>query len=144
MSTALHLAVRTVHLLSMVALVGVSAVAWYAFRTTVPPARARLLRVECVFWGLLGLLLATGVGNVGSLGAPGPGTRWGGLLATKLLVVLGVVLGSFLRTSLVLRAPAGTDLRRKPAFGTILEGSYLATTVSLLAVVVLAEVLAHG
>ncbi|QZP36911.1 hypothetical protein [Halobaculum magnesiiphilum] len=144
MSTALHLAVRTVHLLSMVALVGVSAVAWYAFRTAVPPARARLLNVECAFWGLLGLLLATGVGNVGSLGAPGPGTRWGGLLATKLLVVLGVVLGSFLRTSLVLRAPAGTDLRREPEFGPILEGSYLATTVSLLAVVVLAEVLAHG
>lgn len=144
MSTALHLAVRTVHLLSMVALVGASAVAWYAFRTPARPARATLLRVECAFWALLGLLLATGVGNVGSLGAPGPGTRWGGLLATKLLVVLGVVLGSFLRTSLVLRAPAGDELRRESEFGTVLEGSYLATTVSLLAVVVLAEVLAHG
>ncbi|WP_313696158.1 hypothetical protein [Halorarum halobium] len=144
MATALHVAVRTVHLLSMVALVGGTAVTWYAFQTPARPDRAQLRRVECAFWTVLALLLATGVGNLGALGAPGPATRWGGLLTTKLLVVLVVVLGSFLRTGLVLRVPAGADLRRESEFGSTLERSYLVTTWSLLAVVVLAEVLAHG
>ena len=158
MASALHLAVRTVHLLSMVALVGVSAGTWYALRATATPrprpTPAGLRRVECAFWGLLGLLLATGVGNVGALGAPGPGTRWGGFLTMKLLVVLAVVLGSFVRTSAVLRLPDGETAARgvaSPDGGTTparyepaLERLYLVTTWSLLAVVVLAEVLAHG
>ena len=153
MSSALHLAVRTVHLLSMVALVGGSAATWYALRTTDRAHAPRLRRVECAFWGVVALLLATGVGNLGALGAPGPGTRWGGLLTAKLLVVLAVVLGSFIRTSLVLRLPDGADERDDagraadtPTAGraAVLERSYLATTGSLLAVVVLAEMLAHG
>ncbi|QLG29645.1 hypothetical protein HUG10_18725 (plasmid) [Halorarum halophilum] len=154
MASSLHLAVRTVHLLSMVALVGVSAGAWYALRTNSRPGVAGLRRVECAFWAVLGLLLATGVGNIGALGAPGPGTRWGGFLTVKLLVVLVVVLGSFVRTSAVLRLPDGRGYARGDAssddgatpvgYEPVLERLYLVTTWSLLVVVVLAEVLAHG
>ena len=144
MSSALHLAVRTVHLLSMVALVGGSAATWHALRTTDRVGAARLRRVECAFWTVTGLLLATGVGNLGALGAPGPGTRWGGLLTAKLLVVLAVVLGSFVRTSLVLRLPDGDAAPPAAGHAAVIERSYLVTTWSLLAVVVLAEMLAHG
>lgn len=177
MSSALHLAVRTLHVLTMVALVGGSAATWNALRTAGPDAAA-LRRFECGFWAALGVLLATGVGNLGALGAPEPGTRWGGLFTAKLLVVLAVVLGSFLRTAVVLRLPdrasglgvadhgdgaAGVDeddpsadpvadggLTRTDALDdasgphAALRRAYLATAASLVAVVVLAEVLAHG
>lgn len=136
--SALHLLVRTVHVLGMVALLGGSAFAWYALRDD--PGSSFPVRYEWLFWGAVGTMLATGVGNLGALGAPGPATRWGRLLTVKLVLVTAFVVGSALRTLVVDRlrgredATAARSLRRL----------YGATTLVLLAVVVLAEVLAHG
>lgn len=140
MSSALHLAVRTVHLLGMVALVGGSVLAWNSVRRADRVPGARLLRFELWFWALLGVVLATGVGNLGAVGAPGPGTQWGTVLTVKLLVVLAFVVGSFLRSLAVLGWPDDAP----PARGSTLERAYGATAATLLLVVALAEVLAHG
>jgi hypothetical protein len=93
----------------------------------------------------MGLLVVTGVGNLGALGPPGPATRWGTVLTGKLLVVTAFVLGSFLRTLAV------ADLRRlstgdaaAPRGRRFCRRAYAATAWTLVAVVALAEVLAHG
>ena len=142
MANALHLLVRTAHVLGMVALVGGSAGAWYALRATPRALVPALSRFECVFWGAMGVMLVTGVGNLGALGAPGPGTGWGALLTVKLSVVLCVVVGSMLRTLAVLRADR--EALRRPDARRRIEASYAATTGAFLLLVVLAEVLAHG
>jgi uncharacterized membrane protein len=133
----LHLLVRTVHVLGMVALLGGSAVTWYALRSGTPLSLP--VRYEWLFWGAMGAMLVTGVGNLGALGAPGPGTRWGAILTAKLAFVTAFVVGSALRTLVVVR------LRERGATATdALRRLYGATTLALLVVVVLAEVLAHG
>lgn len=135
MATALHLLVRTVHVLGMAVLLGGSAAVWYALRAdrAVP-----LATFEWAFWATFGAMLVTGVGNLGTLGPPAPDTRWGTVLTVKLLVVLAFTLGSGLRTLAVVRLPDGyTD---PPA----LRWLYGATTATLLLLVGLAEVLAHG
>ena len=133
----LHLLVRTVHVLGMVALLGGSAVTWYGLRSGDAPSLPA--RYEWLFWGAMGAMLVTGVGNLGALGAPGPATRWGTTLTVKLAVVLAFVGGSALRTLVVVR------LRERGVTTTgTLRRLYGATTLALLVVVVLAEVLAHG
>jgi hypothetical protein len=135
MAPSLHLLVRTVHVLGMAFLLGGSAAVWYALRTgrSVP-----LTTFEWVFWATFGAMLVTGVGNLGALGPPGPDTRWGTVLTVKLLTVLAFTLGSGLRTLVVVRLPTASTAR--PA----LRRLYAATTVTLLLLVTLAEVLAHG
>jgi uncharacterized membrane protein len=139
--TALHLLVRTVHVLGMVVLLGGSASVWNALRSDPDPGS--LVRYEWLFWGTTGAMLVTGVGNLGALGAPGPATRWGTVLTVKLALVLAVVVGSAVRTLAVerlrIRGDGALAAARDP-----LRRLYAATTVALLAVVVLAEVLAHG
>lgn len=133
------LLVRTVHVLGMVLLLGGSAFAWYALRTD--PDSSFPVRYEWLFWGAMGAMLVTGVGNLGALGAPGPATRWGRLLTVKLALVAAFVLGSALRTLVVGRL---RDRARHPTAVRSLRRLYGATTLVLLAVVVLAEALAHG
>lgn len=144
---ALPLLVRTVHVLGMVALLGGSAITWDALRAEGSTASRRAgtpeslpVRYEWLFWGTMGAMLVTGVGNLGSLGAPGPATRWGTLLTVKLALVLSLVLGSALRTLVVCRLRTRDDVIPTNALRRV----YGATTVVLLVVVVLAEVLAHG
>lgn len=141
MAAALHLLVRIVHVLGMAVLFGGAAVVWIALRAA-PRDRdpsSLVVRYEWVFWGTMGVMVVTGVGNLGALGAPGPGTRWGTLLSAKLLIVLAFVLGSFLRAFVVLA------LRDRDAGGhAVLRPAYGATAVALLVIVALAEVLAHG
>jgi uncharacterized membrane protein len=136
---ALHLLVRTVHVLGMVVLLGGSAFTWNALRAG--RADALPVRYEWLFWGTMGAMLVTGVGNLGALGAPGPTTRWGSLLTVKLALVLAFVLGSALRTLVVCR------LRTRGAVGDTTDAlgrMYGTTAAVLVVVVVLAEVLSHG
>ena len=139
MAASLHLLVRTVHVLGMAVLLGGTVAVWYARRTdrSVPS-----LSFEWVFWATFGVMLVTGVGNLGALGPPGPDTRWGRLLTAKLLVVLALVVGSGLRTMVVLRLSAAAD--ETAGAEAPLGALYGATVVALLLLVVLAEVLAHG
>jgi uncharacterized membrane protein len=146
MAALLHLAVRTLHLLGAVVLLGGAASVWYAFRAGVGRPETIATAYEWVFWAALGAMVATGVGNLGALGPPGPATRWGTVLTVKLLVVLTFVAGSFVRTVAVGRVRGRTlpDRTVPAGVGTTLRRAYGATTLALVAVVVLAEVLAHG
>lgn len=138
MADALHVAVRTLHVFGMVVLLGGAAAAWHLGRTAPRAVLSFARRYEWAFWGALGVLVVTGVGNLGALGAPGPGTRWGTVLLAKLGLVVAFVLGSVVRTLAV----AQID-RERPA-PALVRRAYGATTTALVALVVLAEVLAHG
>lgn len=146
-----HLAVRWVHLLGMGALFGGAVLCWGMLRDDslleTPPAALRVSAAyEWLFWAGAGLLVLTGVGNLGDMAPaiPGPATPWGTTFSVKLVGVIGLLLGSLVRTAgvagLLWRAPtrlAPTELDR-------LRTGYAATALYLLGVVLLAEVLAHG
>ncbi|MGB9931111.1 CopD family protein [Haloarcula amylolytica] len=140
------LPIRTLHVLAMAALVGGTTVLWYSYRsgaiTSLVPAR----QFEWLFWGGVGVLVFTGVGNLGALGPPGPGTDWGRTLLVKLTVVVGLVGGSVVRTLLLVQASdrEGTAGDLSPPLRRTLSRAYGATAAVLLSIVVLAEVLAHG
>jgi uncharacterized membrane protein len=143
MAAALSLLVRLGHVLGMAVLLGGSGLAWYALRTG--DASLPLLGgFESVFWATMGAMLVTGVGNLGALGAPGPGTRWGTVLTIKLLVLLGVVLGSGVRTFAVHRLADRVDPLDDRRVTGRLRIAYGTTTGAFVVVVALAEVLAHG
>ncbi|ELZ98958.1 hypothetical protein C440_01340 [Haloferax mucosum ATCC BAA-1512] len=144
MSLVSSLLVRFVHVSGMALIFGGAVFAWAAFRTSEssrPQNRSLATTYEWVFWGTMGLLLVTGVGNLGTLGPPGPTTRWGTILTTKLAAVIGFVFGSFVRTLVVLRL---RDRAPTAAGRALLSRSYGATAGAILVLVALAEVLAHG
>lgn len=141
MASALHLFVRLVHVLGMAVLVGGALVAWSECRRVGADSLRLARRYEWAFWGVLGAMLVTGVGNLAAVGPPRPSTDWGTVLTLKLLLVLGLVLGSFCRTLLVLRLTDPSGDRRGAG---ALRPWYGATVVVLLVLVGLAEVLAHG
>lgn len=150
MAEFLHLAVRLLHVLAMALALGGAVTLWRLFSRPSPAVDgstelATAASYEWLFWGALGVLVATGVGNLGAMapGVLGPDTGWGRTLAVKLIAVLGFLLLSAIRTALVDRlehrslAPAVTTRR-------LLARSYAATALYLGVVVALAEVLAHG
>jgi putative copper export protein len=125
----------------MAVLVGGTLAVWYGYRTEAVTDLTLARRYEWTFWAALGVLVVTGVGNLGSVGAPGPATAWGRTFLVKLVLVLAVVVGSAVRTLSVVHVtedPAVTTRNR------LVGRLYGATTVALVLVVVLAEVLAHG
>lgn len=139
------LPVRTLHVLAMAVLVGGTTVLWYSYRRSAIASLAPAREFEWVFWGGVGVLVLTGVGNLGTLGPPGPGTDWGRTLLVKLTVVVALVGGSVVRTLLLVQASdreASGDL--SPVLQRTLSRAYGATAAVLLGIVVLAEVLAHG
>ena len=142
MPELVSLAIRTLHVLTMAALVGGTLAVWYGYRTGAITGLELARRYEWAFWAALGVVVVTGVGNLGALGAPGPATDWGRILLVKLAVVLAVVVGSAVRTMAVVRA--GDAGVRDSTSGVLARRIYGVTTAALLAVVVLAEVLAHG
>jgi len=141
MSQSLHLAVRTLHVLGMAVLVGGAAGVWIAARRSIGDRTDIARSYEWAFWAALGVMLVTGIGNLGALGAPGPATDWGQLLLAKLSLVTVLVLASMVRTLAVVRTDETVSPTRLAAFH---ERAYGLTTLALLALVVLAEVLAHG
>ncbi|KAB1194313.1 hypothetical protein GJR96_13045 [Haloferax sp. MBLA0076] len=143
MSSTAPLVVRFVHVLGVTLLVGGSVFVWNAIRTVgVGYDTVRFAtHYEWLFWGTMAVMVVTGVGNLGSLGAPGPTTRWGTILTAKLGVVTVFVVGSFVRTLVVLTT-------RRRGVGRVIEDRfrqfYSATSLVLILVVALAEALAHG
>ncbi|MFB6160414.1 MAG: hypothetical protein ABEJ61_04455 [Haloferacaceae archaeon] len=133
-----HLTVRVVHVLAMAAVVGGACVAAALLWRDVAPL-ATAVTYEWLFWAGAGLLVATGVGNLGALAPAVPGGRWGAVLAGKLVAVGALLVGSLLRTLVVCRVRAGAPLPARR-----LRRGYGATAAVLVGVVVLAEVLAHG
>ena len=146
-----HLLVRWVHVLGMAALFGGAVLVWGVLRldeaSEDPPAGLRVAATyEWLFWAGLGLLVLTGVGNLGSMAPaiPGPETRWGAAFATKLLGVFGLLIGSLIRTLGVVGVRSRRASRLSPRVFLRLRAGYAATAVLLLSIVALAEVLAHG
>ncbi|MDS0220533.1 CopD family protein [Haloarcula sp. S1AR25-5A] len=140
------LPIRTLHVLSMAVLVGGTTVLWYSYRSGAIASLAPAKQFEWLFWGGVGVLVFTGVGNLGALGPPGPGTEWGRTLLVKLIVVVALVVGSGVRTLLLVQASGreATSGDLSPALQRTLSRAYGATAAVLLGIVVLAEVLAHG
>lgn len=87
----------------------------------------------------------TGVGNLGELapGVPPVDTRWGTILALKLVAVLTLLVGSAIRTAFLLQI-AGFPDQTGDADRARLTTIYAATTGWLFGLLALAEVLAHG
>ncbi|MFB6176029.1 MAG: CopD family protein [Halobaculum sp.] len=140
--SALHLLVRTAHVLAVISLVGGAGVCWLRLDRETAVPLDWLRGYEWLFWVALGLVVATGVGNLGAVGPPGPTTPWGQTLLVKLAVVGVIVVGSLPRTVAVI-AWRQSESNADPETAT-LSRLYGLTTLTLVTVVVLAEVLAHG
>lgn len=150
---SISLVIRTVHVVAMALAVGGAVLTWgilrEATRSTRPTEGVKVVVLartyEWVFWGAFGLLVMTGVGNLGSIApaVPAPGTRWGTVLLVKLLVILALLALSVPRTLAVCRHGGGAP-QAGPDGLDRLRQAYGVTAVALLAVVVLAMVIAHG
>jgi hypothetical protein len=140
LSTATHLFVRWVHVLAMAVALGGAALAWgVSYVADAETILAVATTYEFAFWGALGVLVMTGIGNLGALAPAVPRGRWGAALLVKLGLVLLLLVGSVLRSATVRAA------RDAPAPATTaLERGYALTAAALVAVVALAAVMAHG
>jgi hypothetical protein len=132
--------VRAAHVLAAGVLVGGAALLWAALDDAGGDAGTPRLAhsYEWAFWGAAGVLVATGVGNVGAfVPALRPfGSWWGATFVAKPLPVAVLLVGSVGRTVAAADATASDPRWLRRAYGlTALPGGLL---------VVLAVVLAHG
>ena len=139
LQAATHLFVRWIPVLAMAVALGGAALTWGVSRaadaeTTIAVATT----YERAFWGALGVLVMTGVGNLGALAPAIPRGRWGMALLAKFAFVCLVLVGSALRSATV---RAARDAAAPP---TTLERGYALTTLALVAIVALGAVMAHG
>lgn len=142
---ATALLVRTLHVLAMAALLGGAALlAVVAARTRGPAWLDAARGYEALFWGAAGLLVLTGVGNLGAYGdaLPPPGSPWGGAFLAKVAAVLLLLPLSMVRTLAVALAGARPELSEGGALR--LAAAYAATALLAGGIVVLAVGLAHG
>ena len=143
------LAVRWLHVVAMAVVLGGATLTWWQFRHDGVAASAALnaaTAYEHGFWAALGVLVMTGVGNLGSLAphVPESGTPWGTAFAAKLLLVVAFIALSVVRSLLVARyRRAETPPTSDRPVGTLRVG-YAATVLFVAVLVVLAEVMAHG
>lgn len=99
---------------------------------------------EWGFWGAVGLIVATGVGNLGHFGKalPAPSSDWGHHLTTKLALVAALLLYSMVRCMalfVALNPEAGLGRQRLRS----LQMLYTGTAVLAMGVVGIAVALAH-
>lgn len=141
------LAVRVVHLLAMAVALGGAVLTWeFCRRPAISDATALSAAAgyERAFWVAAGLLVATGVGNLGSLTpfVPTTDTYWGTAFAVKLFAVVALLVLSQVRTLAVHRYRRADSMsaRNRRAF----RSSYALTAIWLAGIVVLGEVMAHG
>jgi putative copper export protein len=96
------------------------------------------------FWAATGVLVMTGVGNLGSFApaVPTVDTYWGTVFAVKLLAVIAILALSLVRTLAVHRCRRAETTSADAI--AVLRIGYGATALAFVAVVALGEVLAHG
>lgn len=142
---------RLLHLVGMAVLLGGAVLATTAFvRSGLDDDRAALRlarRYEWLFWAVLAIQVLTGLGNVGLQAEAfrGLGTSRDGFLLVKLVLVLGVLLGSLVRTEIVVGASALVAESRWGAAGMrLLAGAYGLTAATLAVLLFFALRLAHG
>lgn len=151
-SPILGLIIRWLHVLGMALVLGGAVLIWGYLRYFAQPMNSRreqsALEIaqayEWVFWGAIGVLVMTGVGNLGALAPaiPPPETQWGLILTIKLLAVLVFLVLSAVRLFVLqehrIKANQTEGDRR------VLEFGYGLTAVYAIGILVLAEVLVHG
>jgi len=150
---SLSLVVRWVHVASMALLLGGAILLWglgVKARALPPAEQNRLLlfvaeRYELFFWAAIGLLVITGVGNLGALGMalPYSGTTWGGRFVLKLALILSFVPLSLVRTLLIVRL-AAAEPADDAVLATPLRNVYALTTLYAVTILFMAVSLAHG
>jgi putative copper export protein len=136
----LTLAIRWLHVAAMaVAFGGAFLVAWLSWRTR-DDVIETALRYEQVFWVAAGVLVMTGIGNLGAFGVSllEPSTSWGTTFIAKLWLVAALIMVSLPRSLAVVLA---SQARRRPVD---LRPVYTVTTSIFAAIVALAIVLANG
>jgi uncharacterized membrane protein len=146
------LAVRWLHVVAMAVVLGGATLTWWQFRDEGAEEEATSAALDTAaayergFWAAMGVLVMTGVGNLGSLAryVPASGTPWGTAFAAKLLLVVALVALSVVRTLLVARyRRAETPATSDRSVGVLRVG-YAATALFVGILVVFAEVMAHG
>ncbi len=145
---------RLVHVASMAYLLGGSLLLWALFageHLNSAGERSRFMadlacKYELLFWLATGLIVLTGVGNLGVFGngLPGPGAIWGAKLVIKLCAILIFVALSLLRTFLVAGYPLTTPESNIFTPGRPFQAYYALTAVYLVGILFLALSLAHG
>ncbi|HEX4743965.1 MAG TPA: hypothetical protein VFW12_04765 [Candidatus Limnocylindria bacterium] len=142
---ALHLIVRWSHVAAMAtALGGALLITVVVFSRRGPSgALAAALAYERLFWAAAGVLVMTGVGNLGAFGRalPEPRTDWGSTFTVKLVAVALLLAISLPRTLAVLRLERASS--EGLAAGGALRTIYAGTVAMLAVIVFVAEVLAH-
>jgi len=151
---SLSFVIRWVHVFSMAFLLGGAALLWILFwsaQSSRQPENDRMLlvvaeRYEWFFWLAIGLLVMSGVGNLGALGKalPKRQTAWGGTLIVKLSLVLILVVCSLLRTLLITHLKATGHWALSTSGHKMLQGAYASTLLVVVVVLTLALSLAHG
>lgn len=151
-SAHIALIIRFVHVISAGILIGGSTLVWVVARKF--PKDAMSLRsfittveqYEWIFWGTIGLLVMTGVGNLGSFGThvPEHATRWGHTLSFKFIGTICLLLISLVRTLLICQVMAAKNRQLTPTGVGILRQFYAGTTILTTLLILLALSLAHG
>lgn len=119
---------------------GAFLVTWLSWRTR-DHVIETAVRYEQVFWAAAGVLVMTGIGNLGAFGVSllEPSTAWGTTLVAKLWLVAVLIIVSLPR-SLVVALLASETRQRSVDLRLV----YTVTTAMFSAIVALAMVLAHG
>ena len=141
MAVSQYVFVRAVHVLSGGFLFGGSVLLYLAFHAEGAVSRSVLAWFEALFWGVLGALVFTGLGNAAGFGVPPVETDRGSVLAAKFSVLGAVVLISVLRTSAIL---AVGERGQSAVPGRRLRKLYALTALGLAVIVFLAGVYVRG
>ena len=137
----LVLAVRYLHVAAMAtAFGGALLITWLAWRLPASRIVDVALRYEQLFWLAIGVLVMTGVGNLGAFGdgLPAPASGWGRTFIAKLVLIAALLIVSLPRSLAVARMAATS------ASGAGVRSIYAATSGLLAGIVALALELAHG
>jgi hypothetical protein len=135
-----YVLLRSLHVLGGGLLLGGSAVLWLAIRADEGVSVRAVTWFEAAFWGVFGVIVFTGIGNLVGFGTPTAGRREL-TLTVKLSSVLVIAAVSIVRSFAVverLRREVRTVTERR--LGTL----YAATAWLAAVVIVLAGVLARG
>ena len=136
------LAIRWLHIVAMATMLGGAAlVSWLTTNTASGALVGVAVRYEQLFWLGIGVVVMTGVGNLGSFGLslPPPITTWGDRFVLKITLVALLVAFSLPRSLVVARIASGAH-----ASTVMLRWLYGATAGGIAAIAGLAVWLAHG
>lgn len=138
----LALLIRWLHVAAMATILGGAVLlTWLVARSPRPAIVEVAVRYEQLFWLALGVIVMTGVGNLGAFGLalPPPSTDWGGVFVAKMTAVVLLVALSLPRSLVVARLAGGAEASAKT-----MRWLYGGTAGGVAGIAALAVWLAHG